>query len=123
MIYKWIYPKTDTQVKAPFGILIINRSNDYQIIKPQNNDNLIDIKVEEMECYSILTSPFSLTGETKTVIKDDAKVIAYERTGSFVYSSLTDCCNEFGIRYVSSLKKLIESGGTAPDGYTTFDII
>lgn len=123
MIYKWIYPKTDSTIKAPFGILMVNKLNDYQITKPLLKDNLLIIKADEIECYSILTSPFSLKNENRTVIQDDAKVIAYERTGSFVYRSLTDCCNEFNIRYVSSLKKLIESGGTAPDGYTTFDII
>jgi len=123
MSSKWIYPKTDCEIKAPFGVLVIDLMNEYRLIKNKEDTNLIAIKTNEVECYSILTSPFPLCKETKTIIKDNAKVIAYERTGSFVYMSLTDCCHEFNIRYISSLKKLIESGGTAPDGYTTFDII
>jgi hypothetical protein len=123
MIYIWIYPTVDSEIKAPFGVLVIDSSNDYKLIKSSTKDKKLIIKADEIECYSILTSPFSLNKDNRIVIKDDAKVIAYERTGSFVYRSFTDCCNEFGIRYVSSLKKLIESGGTAPDGYTTFDIV
>ncbi len=123
MIYKWIYPSVDSEIKAPFGVLVIDLSNDYKLIKPTKKEQKINIKVDEIECYSILTSPFSMSKENNVIINTNAKVIAYERTGSFVYSSFTDCCNEFGIRYVSSLKKLIESGGTAPDGYTTFDIV
>lgn len=123
MIYKWIYPTQDSQIKAPFGILVIDLSSDYKLIKPSVKEKTITIKADEIECYSILTSPFALNKETNSSINDDGKVIAYERTGSFVYPSLTDCCSEFGIRYVSTLKKLIEHGGTAPDGYTTFDIL
>lgn len=51
------------------------------------------------------------------------KIIAFERKGSFVYLSLKSCCDEYKIRYKESLKRLIESGGVGPDGYTTFDYL
>lgn len=56
------------------------------------------------------------------MIKNE-KIVAFERRGSFVYDSLKDCCDEYGIRYKESLKRLIDSGGVAPDGYTTFDYL
>ena len=37
------------------------------------------------------------------------------------YASLTECCQEYGIRYEYSLTQLIETGGLAPDGKTFFD--
>lgn len=37
------------------------------------------------------------------------------------YASLTECCQEYGIRYEQSLKQLIDNGGLAPDGKTFFD--
>ena len=40
---------------------------------------------------------------------------------SIYYSSLSECCRDFGIRYEESLKKLIEEAGVAPDGKTFFD--
>lgn len=49
-------------------------------------------------------------------------VKAIEDNGNVAYfGSLTACCRQYGIRYESSLKQLIETGGLAPDGRTFFD--
>lgn len=53
---------------------------------------------------------------TRTVVK----AIHIDGTIAY-YASLTDCCQDYGIRYEQSLKQLIDNGGLAPDGKTFFD--
>lgn len=48
------------------------------------------------------------------------KALLIDGTAAY-YASLTECCQEYGIRYEQSLKQLIDNGGLAPDGKTFFD--
>lgn len=53
---------------------------------------------------------------TRTVVK------AFFSDGSVAYyASLSECCQDFGIRYKEDLRRLIDKGGLAPDGKTFFD--
>ena len=53
---------------------------------------------------------------TRTIVK------AIHTDGSSAYyPSLTECCQDYGIRYEKMLLQLIENGGLAPDGKTFFD--
>jgi len=67
---------------------------------------------------------------TKRMSDDEAKrgflnpckpVIAYERRRTTWFHSLGSVVGSYGIRSVGQLQKLINTGATAPDGYTTFD--
>lgn len=51
-------------------------------------------------------------------------VIAYERGRTFWYCSLRDAVQNGGyqVANVEELKKLLKTGATAPDGFTTFDL-
>ena len=48
-------------------------------------------------------------------------VIAYERGRTVWYSSFNSVVGHYGTRTPTQVKKLLEGGVTAPDGYTTFD--
>lgn len=48
-------------------------------------------------------------------------VLAYERGRTVWFSSLNMVIGSYGVASIHKLKVLIESGATAPDGYTTFD--
>ena len=53
---------------------------------------------------------------TRTVVK------AFLADGSVAfYASLSECCQDFGIRYKEDLRRLIDKAGLAPDGKTFFD--
>lgn len=60
--------------------------------------------------------------------KQKRKVIAIPapsfKTGTqeaYIFDSMADCCEAYGLRYQYLLEKLIETGATGPDGRTTFD--
>ena len=62
--------------------------------------------------------------ETRTDQKPKKKplhVLAYERGRTVWYHSLRDVIGMYSLASVHKLKCLIETGATAPDGYTTFD--
>ncbi len=48
-------------------------------------------------------------------------VLAYERSGTRWYHSLSAVVGKYGVTSVGQLQKLIDSGACASDGYTTFD--
>lgn len=48
-------------------------------------------------------------------------VIAFERGRTRWYHSLGEIVGCYGIKSVGQLQRLINTGETAPDGYTTFD--
>lgn len=54
------------------------------------------------------------------------QVIAYTPTRdgvkSYLFDTLKECCQAYGIKHEAQLMRLIENAGLAPDGRTTFDI-
>lgn len=48
-------------------------------------------------------------------------VIAYERGKTRWFHSLGAVVGNYGLTTVNQLQRLINTGATAPDGYTTFD--
>ncbi len=59
--------------------------------------------------------------ETSKRTTKNIHVLAYERGRTRWFHSLNSVVGSFGVNSVHKLKGLIESGSTAPDGYTTFD--
>lgn len=61
--------------------------------------------------------------ERRGFLHDRQPVIAYERGRTVWYCSLRDAVQNGGYRLlnVGQLQRLIETGATASDGYTTFD--
>lgn len=53
--------------------------------------------------------------------KKPLHVLAYERGRTVWYHSLRDVIGKYGLASVHKLKVLVDTGATAPDGYTTFD--
>lgn len=62
--------------------------------------------------------------EKRGFLYDRQPVLAYERGRTIWYCSLRDAVQNGGYKLlnVEELKKLIKTGATAPDGYTTFDL-
>lgn len=54
-------------------------------------------------------------------LRDCRHVLAYERNRTVWYHSLSSVLGKYGISTVNQVLKLIDSGATAQDGYTTFD--